>query len=1443
MTNTALLNLVLGMAVSWPTWTLSAAADVVPESGPAQFYPETVIVENGRPQAAIVYSDADQAAAEAAGRLARELQRRAGVEFPSLGDRKLCPEIMTRLPDEYRGQHLIVAGNLHNHNVVFPLYVNFLCGADSAFPGDGGYELRTISNPWGTGKNVILIGGSTAAGLEAGVDAFLAGLPAVKNGNLVIPRLHEVKPGRAIKAKFDWIAGRLDRSEFKRPAQPCEARPHLFTLPAMHYHWTGDGRWGAIAREALAYFNEIYDRHYPLGHYDAEAFFRAWDYIEESGLLDDEQRQVTARRMVETAWRIWPIGNTGGIGHVGNTHGTMKMMTQWVANRWMQRAFPDDAALQAVLLKRENQMRDFFAVAQGGTVDDNEGITSFQLFVRWSAMEQEPDYFQSGLVRQGLLYTADYYDSLGYQAGTSLYGGSRPGAMRSRQGYWCESYLFRLAAFIYQDPELIRLAHRFSEYGPPDVWAVMDLATYGAGTYPPPAPPEISRPMLTAGLHVVPFDARRYRLWNTGAPTRGVPAGQRMPPLDQMFDKVCLRNGFAPQDQYLLLEGLRTEADGANSIVRYTDQGQIWLTHNTAEAGPFVRNSLFISDGMNDRRIQSGSRLDAAGRFDGLSMFSGTLLDFYESDWQRVVFWKPGAWHLVLDRATTARAGQYAAQSIWRLPPISGIWQPEQRLLAAVQGGKQLMIQAAEPLPVTARREAPEGGMPDIYENPFILREYKSGFYPARQVIDFQNLLAVSDAEASPQFTLERVSGSAALVRGPGNDYCLAGVFGGQEDVLGMDGDAGLFAATPRYLYLAGTRILRLDGEIILDAPGPIALKIDLETGAVHGGYGVDTLRQAALTWELPPPAAPVAAWPAAQARRVGLALAERIGRLEKSAPPGAGAGDHPEAMTAAESPLNMQWESAAAGLRGKSPDGLHVRSAGNGDGEPTCLTDGITPARAGAVIWRGPNIKAEIELAWENRENIKEIRVHTGKVGRRGQPHQAPAAPAAGRDVVLSWSNDGFQNDIREQVVSASLNLRVDPVYKGETQAHQYLRIPCGGVAAAAVRLSIPRAANDWPNGILISEIEVSTERRGPLPLDQLLVTELEPGAAPSIIVTTEAMELALLDADGRERWRKSFAGRVPSVFAADITGDGCREIVWCSYDMQVYACDRDGRELWKTSCVDLFKKTGGKTGLNGSTPFAVGIWEPRPGLRRIVVGQYASPNLLLNPEGEMVGLVGMGGYTPRSFFAQADLDHDGLDELYLSSILYRDGGRIQAHVVDHDGRPLAAPPYTAVPAGTPFVARLLENQPGYAAVIAPGGAGVYNLNPGEAQRGGYNAVWESCNRPLSAGLVADIDGDGAPEILAGGRDGFVTIFDIQGVPSRSVLVGEEIKGILVFGAGKRARFVIATPRHLSVFDARWSPVGQRAGNYASLRSFRSGRGEFLAVTEDGQLQLWSIK
>jgi hypothetical protein len=233
----------------------------------------------------------------------------------------------------------------------------------------------------------------------------------------------------------------------------------------------------------------------------------------------------------------------------------------------------------------------------------------------------------------------------------------------------------------------------------------------------------------------------------------------------------------------------------------------------------------------------------------------------------------------------------------------------------------------------------------------------------------------------------------------------------------------------------------------------------------------------------------------------------------------------------------------------------------------------------------------------------------------------------------------------------------------------------------------------------------------------------------------------------------------------------------------------------------------------------------------------------VLLNGQGEILDFVGGSGYTPRRFFAQADLNGDGLDELCLSSILYKGGGQIHVQAVDQNGRPLDTAGVTVVPPGAPYVAELLKDKPGHAAIVAPGGAGVYNLIPAEGKRGGFNALWESLNRPLSAGLLYDVDGNGAAELLAGGRDGFVTVYSTDGIPLRTVLIGEEVKGLLALGKAETRRYIVATPRGLRVYDEGWKLLGVRPDDYARLSEFDPARRMFVAVTDDARIQLWRLE
>ena len=82
---------------------------------------------------------------------------------------------------------VIVVGNLADNCCVKMLYYRFLCATDLWYPGPGGYELRTLCDPFGSGHNVILVGYSDADGAEAACDQFVSRL-----GDS-IPHLKELK--------------------------------------------------------------------------------------------------------------------------------------------------------------------------------------------------------------------------------------------------------------------------------------------------------------------------------------------------------------------------------------------------------------------------------------------------------------------------------------------------------------------------------------------------------------------------------------------------------------------------------------------------------------------------------------------------------------------------------------------------------------------------------------------------------------------------------------------------------------------------------------------------------------------------------------------------------------------------------------------------------------------------------------------------------------------------------------------------------------------------------------------------------------------------------------------------------------------------------------------------------------------------------------------------
>ncbi len=73
------------------------------------------------------------------------------------------------------------------------LYFEAYDFTDMAFPGEGGFVLRTIRDPLGTGAHVMLVGGSDLVGVQAAARELMT---EVKINGAVLGYLNKVRLGK-----------------------------------------------------------------------------------------------------------------------------------------------------------------------------------------------------------------------------------------------------------------------------------------------------------------------------------------------------------------------------------------------------------------------------------------------------------------------------------------------------------------------------------------------------------------------------------------------------------------------------------------------------------------------------------------------------------------------------------------------------------------------------------------------------------------------------------------------------------------------------------------------------------------------------------------------------------------------------------------------------------------------------------------------------------------------------------------------------------------------------------------------------------------------------------------------------------------------------------------------------------------------------------------------
>lgn len=748
---------------------------------------------------------------ELAGQLAAALQPRLGRNLEIVADR----EIVKRLPGK---EPLIVLGNLADNRVVRKLYLEWFCMVDRAFPGKDGYIIQTIHNPWGTGQNVVLLGAGDDAGLRGAVERFPALVPA--GGRL--GRVYEVRPAEAFVKLRDY-----DSKSEPYLTLPLAYPHHAYLCGPVHrnamvYLVTGDDRWAERCREELL-------KHVEAGkiirHLYVPSWMIVWDMIEEHPVFSDAERLEITRyflhqlRSRECIGALHIMQMQNGMPH-GN-HGTRPGIGTFFLARYFRNQYKLPETI--VYLNRLSQYFGMQAHWSKPYCDSsghqwNATLVDKAIYAFGSG---EMGFFETGAARRAAeraLRTTNNVGLLG------VIGDSRYGAGAQT--------LLAMAAFYYNDPRYLwPLKQRGDERGGSD-----ELGRTFAVHDAPREPADI------IGVSVIPHDKGYWEEWRTRpAPSERFRITPPNVPYERAFDKIALRTGIRPNDEFLLLDGVVNYAhdyDDANTIHEYSRNGRTYLATCDgifAPTMPHHNGVNIVRDGISGPLPQCAERLHAA-ELKPVMVAQTRINDFAGADWTRSIVFLPKAYFVVLDRIKARQEGTFTLTGHWRMlgkPEFSGDTLTVRQWKKGVpfKDENRTFFHMQAPGRRVAHKTMP-------YKRSLSVRYYPYA-RPHVQVLAQSRVARLAMGKSSFLFALGHETGREAKPHyrayevAPGvvrvtdaKSAAYLGAAGRPVRIGVVEIDADLFYLTDAVLCVAGGRRAVVDGKVIVESARPVTRSV-----------------------------------------------------------------------------------------------------------------------------------------------------------------------------------------------------------------------------------------------------------------------------------------------------------------------------------------------------------------------------------------------------------------------------------------------------------------------------------------------------------------------------------------------------------------------------------------------------------------------------------------
>jgi len=794
---------------------------------PKAIYAETPLFREGKPTSLLVapatglYGSHVQA-------IQTYLKGAAGAELPLKKDTKVTDE-------DYREHHLLALGNLSTNRVARRMYTKQFTYCDRVFPGKGQFVIRTIHDPLGYGRNVVLLGGSDAEGIRAAALEFIEVLKALKTATL--PHLIIRKPGQfdidALPEKkteeeelFDEPT-KLDGAKEGKSTKPTHPIVRLLVSGEPETVWSRLEQWALryILDGDLAAAKEYKEAIVALADYDRgcksrtakwfqkqHMIWQYWNQLEECGLFTDSERLIVDRFTARLAFAGFnELVNVEGLGAPLTDPGRTEN-NHW-SGLWQAQVYYGIDYLHTYYRSAavEQAMRAIHRFVDGLPLSfkPDEDATGYQegfqeVKAKLLLHAGKHEFFTNGNARR----TADILLMPLTNLGTLAAYGDASGP---RGGFRQANTYLNVATLLLGDGQYAWAAHHHR--------AAKGFYRSQAARHAYPNDLPMTEPTEHVGLKIQPLDPAFCRRW------------KKDPPAEGGFDKITLRAGWAPTDDYLMLQGIgyvgiHPHYD-TNTVVRYQAKGQDWLVDDSYTHTAIRSHSLVtIARGGHSTPLPPFARLDAAFAFEEGALVRTTVPGWSDADWTRNVFWSKNAFVAIIDEVKAREPGTFMLRNLWRHTGRSRI---DGDTLVSDQKDTRFYLASAD---LSTPSIHPAG---ESLRDKRPVREFWRLAGPAlerEQSYAFLSLLWAQPGDEPPQYTWTPVSEHAALLD-DGKSPAIVGV-GNTETAVSL----GQFRIGARAFWVSSERIVLAQASqfavglsSVLDAERPVTVELDLVKG------------------------------------------------------------------------------------------------------------------------------------------------------------------------------------------------------------------------------------------------------------------------------------------------------------------------------------------------------------------------------------------------------------------------------------------------------------------------------------------------------------------------------------------------------------------------------------------------------------------------------------